>query len=783
MEPLLDIKFTAMELDFFAAVDNQYIRVFTVVSDVHLPIGLQVGGMGDLTPVIGNPADAFTNLSVKNTEAVTETPAELAGLFPTLLSLVLPQLSGGLGSIALPNLGGLALSVTDITAVDNDNFLAIFGNLVPATMPRPVRTTVEITGVTEPADAIARDPARWRDNRPPAVTLALGAEVERGGFTPPRGIDAADLEWSIRIDEGSWSAWSANPRPTISPRTFWLPGNHHLEVRARQIGHPETIDTDPVKLEIPLGTAVPTADDTRALARAGGPAPFHGQPGGAGCACNTGGRGAVGSLPLVLVIGLVLVPLRRVRRRLRSVAREAIRLGPLVWLVAIACLPGCSCGSNPCGDADCLPGAVERGAVGRWTSIADDDKRVMVAIGDLVVVDATDPTNLQYTAVDGIPEITPTYDPGTYRGGIVDPGPNIGAWTSIVLAGHKARVAYQDRDELALMYAYETSEGHWKHYPVDTSTDLQVGEYTSMVMDASGKPAIAYVAYGVDDGMGHRTTELRLARATKGDPASETQWSSTTIASAPGTCASLCPTGQACVAGAAATDPQVCITPTSDCTAACATGEACSTGSCVATLEAKLADIGTGTGLFAHMNLLPDGRLAVVYYDRVRRALVLSSESAAGSSQFQDTILDGNVDGADRGMWSNAAVGGDGTLHIAYQDAIGDQLMYVSWNGTPGVPEVVDDGVRAGDRPHPVGAAAAVYIVSGSPAIAYQDGLDADVMLATRGSTWSTMDLTSGPLLDGFSIAATTGHGTPVLAWDSLDPAAAPPNGLVVRSP
>ncbi|HEY4055259.1 MAG TPA: hypothetical protein VGM39_01580, partial [Kofleriaceae bacterium] len=43
-EPLLDIKFNAMEIDFFASVDEQWIRVFTVVSDVHLPIGLQTSG-------------------------------------------------------------------------------------------------------------------------------------------------------------------------------------------------------------------------------------------------------------------------------------------------------------------------------------------------------------------------------------------------------------------------------------------------------------------------------------------------------------------------------------------------------------------------------------------------------------------------------------------------------------------------------------------------------------------------------------------------------------------
>ena len=90
-QPLLDVKFSALELDFFAKVDFQYIRVFTVVADVDLPIGMQIGGSGALEPVLGDTTNAFTNLSVKNSEAVTETPAALAALFPTLLGLVLPE--------------------------------------------------------------------------------------------------------------------------------------------------------------------------------------------------------------------------------------------------------------------------------------------------------------------------------------------------------------------------------------------------------------------------------------------------------------------------------------------------------------------------------------------------------------------------------------------------------------------------------------------------------------------------------------------------------------------
>jgi hypothetical protein len=147
--PLLDLRFKALEIDFFASIDDQYNRVFTVVTDVHLLVGLQTAAQGQLTPVIGTPADAFENVTVKNSEAITESPAEIAGLFPTLLNLVLPQLSGALSPFQLPALGGLALDITAVTAVDSNRFLAIYANLAPATMARPVQTTAEVAEVAE----------------------------------------------------------------------------------------------------------------------------------------------------------------------------------------------------------------------------------------------------------------------------------------------------------------------------------------------------------------------------------------------------------------------------------------------------------------------------------------------------------------------------------------------------------------------------------------------------------------------------------------------------------
>lgn len=776
-EPLLDITFTGMEIDFFAAVDDQYIRVMTMVTDIHLPIGLQVTAMGELSPVIGNAEGAFTNVSVKNSEALTEDPADIAELFPALLDLVLPQLSGGLGSFALPELGGLNLAVTDITSVpttpggpDND-FLAIFANLASGAFQKPVRTTAVVGEIYQPPADDARSPKRWKTARKPSVQLHLGADA------------GPDLQYSWKIDQGTWSAWSTNPNPTLTSRVFWLPGTHEIEVRARQKGHPETVDLSPVQLVVELGANAGVHGSPR----------FHGTSSGGGCDCDASNN-PTGALPFLLLMVGLLVPFRRVRRsieklqKLGGIIRSSLARAPLVVLVAaIACLPACSCGSDYCGDSDCISGDLEHGGLGRWTGIAADDQRVLVStydqgLGDIVVADVTSPDAIKLVVVDGIPtDVAPTHEEDSYRKGIEEPGPNVGAWTSIAMSNGIGFAAYQDRDAKALKFAFEAKTGSatWKSSVVDAGNGEEVGRYTSIAFDANGRPAIAYIALGVDDGAGHRNTELRFARAQNNSPASAGDWMISPIATGVGSCGGLCGAGEACIA---TMEGQTCTAITSDCTAECADTEACIAAACVeAFAEPEVVDLATGTGLFVDLVLLNDGRFAAVYYDRNARELRVATETGPGTGAFTETTLDGG--GAnDRGMWASAVADTSGTLHIAYQDALGDQLFYTSFNGTVGTPELVDDGQRAGDRTHSVGAAAAIFLSNGAPQIAYQDGLTADVYLATRnGTAWSTQGLAISPLLDGFSIAATTGHGQPYLAWDRLDPALDVPNGLFVQ--
>lgn len=448
--------------------------------------------------------------------------------------------------------------------------------------------------------------------------------------------------------------------------------------------------------------------------------------------------------------------------------------------MACGMLPACDCGgSPPCGDQDCLPGEVTRGAVGKYNGVASDGTRTVVStydqgLGDLVVVDVIPGADPVYTAVDGIPDETPTYHPDGYRGGIMTPGPNVGAWTSIALHDGFARVAYQDRDALDLKFALERESG-WTTYTIDPDNDA--GLHASLAIDGNGAPVIAYAAASVGDGDGGIETQLRLARASIVAPEDASAWTITTIARGPASCGGLCTGGAECVADD--TGAETCVTPTGDCASPCADGETCLNAACVAVVPEVLATAPPGgAGLFPTVVVLDDGRLVVVHYDESRTALVLLAETSAGSSDFQEVVLDG-ADGADRGMWASAVASGS-TVHVAYQDALGDQLFYTSWNGTPGAVELVDDGVRAGDRPHGVGAGAAIFLDGSTPTIAYQDGLVADLVLATRGGTgWTHDGIATGTLLDGFHIAATSTG--PWLVWDSMDVLRAPPTGLEIR--
>ena len=137
-EPLLDVRLPGTEIDLYAMVDDQFVRILTIAADLHLPVGIDVDAEGGLLPVIGEASDSVSNISVKNSEALEESPDSLAEILPSLIEVALPVLGSSLGSIDLPALGPLAIQLAPggITTVEDNTFLALFGNLSAATPPR-----------------------------------------------------------------------------------------------------------------------------------------------------------------------------------------------------------------------------------------------------------------------------------------------------------------------------------------------------------------------------------------------------------------------------------------------------------------------------------------------------------------------------------------------------------------------------------------------------------------------------------------------------------------------
>lgn len=205
----------------------------------------------------------------------------------------------------------------------------------------------------------------------------------------------------------------------------------------------------------------------------------------------------------------------------------------------------------------------------------------------------------------------------------------------------------------------------------------------------------------------------------------------------PRLCAGLCAVGKACTYA----DPTkkdaatlLCKATAPGCTPACAKGTACVAGACVDALDAGAADLPPGTGLFSRLVKGPAG-MQVVYYNRVTGSLLTAAAPA-----WKVKTLDGGTGNV--GQHLSAVYGDDGTLHIAYQDAVHDRLLYrpVKTDGTLGPVETVDDGARgAGDSRelHSVGSHAALFVDSGTLRVAYQDQTAVSLELGSRGTGWT----------------------------------------------
>lgn len=731
-DPLMTLGMKDFSIDFYLYMDERYTRVMRLTSDLAVPLSLDVDNKNQIVPMLGDLAQGLKNVRVTDTALLRETPAQLSALFPKLLPVLLGQVAGSLKPIALPNIMGLALSPVQITSVpDATSALTLLGlylKIAPAMLKADPQTSL----VSLPPEEVIPAETRAeliRLDVPPAAQFRLGPQHDP--LHGPRAVLRVDgqgaggaAEWQYAVDDGLWRPFDDVRELVVDDPVLGLPGQHHIDVRARVVGQPQTLDPTPARVTF---SVMPLSDSTVGAAFHGGGGP---EPGGCGsCNVQRGTPSPLSGLAVLLLGGLLW------RRRARA------------GLLALA---GVAAGTAACSDGTTAPMGgpgntfAKEDEIGRYQSALVRDGAIYISaynttFGDLAFAKVTDPNaEISWQVVDGVPDGTPdvtTKD--APRRGFTDPGPDVGKFTSLSFKGGAPLIAYQDVSGGRLRLATGSMD-KWDISSVDeppAGSKVSLGAFASLAIGDGDVPSVAYMSIGAPLSKGPAGAlgaQLIVATATSASPAGPADWNKTVVDEARISCGGLCGVGQACTYA----DPTkkdaatvLCKPLGGTCATPCAKGTACVGGACVDALDAGPAELPPGTGLFARLLKGPSG-LRVVYYNRATRSLM-----TAAAPEWKAAVVDGGT--VDVGQHIGAAYGDDGTLHIAYQDAVKDRLVYRTYSaaGKAGALEVADDGSRgAGDARelHSVGAGAALFLDSGTVRVAYQDQTAVSLELASK---------------------------------------------------
>lgn len=222
-DPLVTLSWAGVGIDAYALLEGRYARLFTVTADVAIPLGMQVSGCSDLTPVIGDVSMAITNVHSSNSEMLAEPLTVVESLVPSLLALAEPALAGGLPSFTVPPINGWQLKLLEargvgqISGTNNYAHVGMYADLVangvcPAKGPR----------------SFARLHHRSRD----VAVFEVSSE-------------APMAEYSYRINGGFWSKWRPAVEGVLEVQhaRLVLGGDVKVEIRSRDARNVRDVGT------------------------------------------------------------------------------------------------------------------------------------------------------------------------------------------------------------------------------------------------------------------------------------------------------------------------------------------------------------------------------------------------------------------------------------------------------------------------------------------------------------------------------------------------------------
>ncbi len=532
-----------------------------------------------------------------------------------------------------------------------------------------------------------------------------------------------------------------------------------------------------------------------------------------GCGCAVPGDQPPARMPWGLGLAAI-AGVFGLARRLRRASRTAKHAAMATGVLATGAFSGCSCDDETkpprdnykCEEPNCVP--LQPGLIGSYTSTAvAEDGTLWVAgylegdydnvdlsgqpiqYGDLVV-GKYDGTQINWEIVDGVPTDPPAdttaFDRDGFRGGQTAPGDDVGLWTSIGVVDGSPVIAYYDRTNKALKYAYK-SGSEWQTTTVDDGPSSDVGRYASLVVDG-GTPTIAYLAIEPSSS-GPITSKIKIARGNGADFSKEDA-----IVNAATPCSAGFCEGSVCVA-----DTGLCTPETTGCDCASGSGEECvsvdGTPTCVAVLAGKAAGYPMATGLYIALAQVPSGGLGLAYYDRTTGAVFVAAQQGGSWAPVQ-------VDGGQQpdGTFSDVGIGlslfiDSNGWHLTYVDGYNETLRYARVVG--GVVQelgVIDDGLTFGgmqhaDGLHVIGDDSFVSVTpSGEVHVTYQDATAGKLRYAvgtpsSGGHDWSVYEAETTSFGGFFSSQVTVDGALQLVSWWRRSKERTEGNVSVVRAP
>lgn len=270
IDPLLTLNWSDLSVDFYAFVDERFVRVLTIQADLALPLGINPTEEG-LLIVLGDLQQAFGNLRIKNNELLTEDEAFLQSILPSLINIALPLLGESLFSpIEVPEFQGFTIDLenTALEGIEDNTMIGLFANLARApegtqnAVAARLDTAVALVALDLPSPSLvtpgprAHEAARAADLVLARPVLAARAEASLLGGP----VEADQVEFSHRLDGGLWSSFRADPEIVLDDPILLLQGRHRLEVRARRKNALATLDRSPAALEFDVDFEAPHLD-------------------------------------------------------------------------------------------------------------------------------------------------------------------------------------------------------------------------------------------------------------------------------------------------------------------------------------------------------------------------------------------------------------------------------------------------------------------------------------------------------------------------------------------